>query len=309
MRLSGASSAVAPVVDSVAMLAGGRSSQTMDVQPMELYSRILRRWPWIFIVAVVGGILGIGISWLMPETYRSTAILGVGIDYGRSQWLDEDAERHVMNRIQDVLLADSALEGALERLDTDSGGLPKSVTEFRSRIHLVRIEASWQLTASAGSAEGAAATANAWAQSALSEVEEAAKHAWQAAELQGLFFEVSCRPQVLEASIDRSVWVCDEADPVQPTQGLPEELLREVELSRGLPPVISYSLVQLAAPPNKPAYSQRSLLALAGTALGLGLATLLAITAPDRPGMSTGLNSSEAARDSERESPVRDLDR
>ena len=236
--------------------------------PAQIYSALLSHWPRVFVLAVLGGLLGLGASWVIPPRYLATARISVGIDYTRVQFQDEDAERHILGRVQDLLLSDEALERGLDTTDheTDSA---RSLDAFREQIRLTRIEAEWSLAVTDPSPGRAAELANAWAAASLGLLEESQGEAWRLAELQALFFQFACRPQELGESSDTAVWVCDELQGEPPAPALEAEVLQRIAATYGIPPVISFAWLDRASAPEEPVTTPRAVLALVGTVLGL----------------------------------------
>jgi len=236
--------------------------------PALLYSALLSHWPRVFVLGVLGGLLGLGASWVSPARYLATARISVGIDYGRAQFADEDAERHILARVQDLLLSDEALERALDSFVVAGEAAP-SPGGFREQIRLTRIEAEWSLGVTDPSPGRAAGLASAWAAASLGLLEESQQEAWKLAELQALFFQFACRPPAPGESGDPPVWLCDELQGDLPEPALEAEILRRVAATYGIPPVISYALLEQATAPQRPVTTPRAVLALAGTILGL----------------------------------------
>ena len=85
----------------------------MDTEPVDskdLLQRLIGRWPWLLAAACLGGLLGLGASGLFPPVYEAVAVVGVGVDYGRTLPLDDEALRHAFDRAREVFLADETLE-------------------------------------------------------------------------------------------------------------------------------------------------------------------------------------------------------
>jgi len=261
------------------------SGTAAELNLAELYRRALGRFRLIFLAGVLGGLMGIGMASLSSPRYRATAVLTIGVDYARSQWLDEDANRLAMLSVQELLLSDDVLQGVLKRT-----GLPAhedqqqiaDIAALRQDLRLLWVDDRWELSAASSDPLWAAATANAWAQVGLEHLREAVGHAMSAAELQSRLFRVFCRPTDSSGGPAPSLWVCDEGDPGFETQGLPEELLDEVEQSRGVIPPLTFALQSMASPPEAPETGGRAVMAAAGLLAGLLIGTLGAATAGDR---------------------------
>jgi len=248
-----------------------------DLLALQWFQGLLRRSHWILIAAVLGGLLGLGFSRITSATYRATAILTIGVDYSRSQWLDEDADRLVLGRVQELVLSDDVLEAVLERSDAGSGvGQPPdgSIAELRDQLRLLWADNRWELSSRSHDPVQAAATANSWAEVALDQLRTASAHALRAAELQSLFFRVYCRPQSLAGDPDNPLWVCDEGEPSPELSGLPANLIAEIELSRGIVPALSFAWEARASPPSEAEGGGRALKMLGGMLAGLLLGTV-----------------------------------
>lgn len=253
-------------------------SGRVDIDLGSLYLSLLSRWPIMVAGAVAGALLGLVVATLLPARYQAASELFIGIDYSRVELLDEDIEWYLLRRAQDLLLSDHVLQGAVDSLsrEADTQLASRTLDEFRENVRLTRIEARWILMVSDSDPSAASAFANAWATSALAAIEDSQQHAWRVAELQGTFFEIACRPD------QHGLWICDEAAPESAGNDLSGDLLREIQATNGIAPIISYGLLSKATAPEKPASSSRALLTGSGAALGLivGLGFVLRATTP-----------------------------
>lgn len=245
------------------------------------YGRLLRRWPALFALSVVGGVVGLLLAGALSTAYQATAQVTIGADMARSIWLDEDAKNAVMFRVQSLLLSDQTLDRALGMLALDlaSQALPADVTSLRDQLNLTRIESSWQLSARAKSPSVAAGLANAWAEAAIEETQTAVEAATKAGQLQVLLFDVSCAPMEVPVA-GAELWACDQARPAGSPADLPEQLLNAAVDSHGLVPPMSYSFDQRAAAPDKPIASAQAIMAAAGLLVGLLVGTLWVVAWP-----------------------------
>lgn len=252
-----------------------------DFSAILWYRRVARRIEFVFLASILGALLGVGLGLITPPTYRATAILTIGVDYARSQWLDEDADRLVLGRVQELVLSDDVLEAVLQQSDVGSGvGQPPdgSIAELRDQLRLLWADNRWELSSTNRDPALAAATANSWAEVALEQLRTASAHALRAAELQSLFFRVYCRPQSLAGDPDGLLWVCDEGEPNPENSGLPSNLIAEVELSRGIVPALSFAWEARASPPSEAEGGGRALMMLGGMLAGLLLGSIAAAT-------------------------------
>jgi hypothetical protein len=248
--------------------------EAAELDLAELYRRSLGRYRLILLAGVLGGLLGIGVASLSSPRYRATAVLTIGIDHARSQWLDEDADGLAMLKVQELLLSDDVLEGVLKRTGPPGDADHPEISALREDLRLLWADERWELSAASSDPQWAAATANAWAEVGLEELREAVGHAISAAELQSFFFRVFCRPGGWPAGAEQPLWVCDEGDPSFETQGLPDDLVAEVEQSRGVIPPLTFALRSMASPPEAPETGARAVMAAAGLLAGLIVGTL-----------------------------------
>ena len=243
--------------------------------------RLIRRWPWLLAAVCLGGLLGLGISGLLRPVYEAVAVVGVGVDYGRTLPLDEEAMRHALDRAREVFLADETLE-AVMGLDDQAEDQFDNVHALRETLRLSEIDGGWELGVRSGSAEEAARLANVWASVSLEEFQAAVGHAWRAADLQTKWFIAGCELQPAAPPSELAVWSCATA----PEEYDPEQALTEIEqeavLSRGILPSMSFSMLQDAEAPDESLTGSQTLFVLAGLLAGAVLGVIVASAWPDR---------------------------
>ena len=245
--------------------------------PRAIYLRLQRGYRLVFLAGLFGAFLGIVLGWLASPRFSATAVLNIGVDYSRSQWLDEDADRLAMRSVQELILSDQVLATALEKMsaaseDAQLGDV--TATALLDRLHLVWVDTRWELSYTGHDPGQAAVMANAWAEAALEHLQSASDHAWRVAELQSLFFRVFCRPEAFSGGTEESLWVCDEGTPSSETVGVPAELVTEIEQSRGIIPALSFGWEARATPSTEPENGNRALMILGGMLVGLLVGTI-----------------------------------
>lgn len=229
------------------------------------YRRTLRRWPWISLATVAGGVLGLIASLGRSPVYRSSAVIEIGVDYNRTAPMRDLTLEQAFDRVRALLLADETLAGAIRHSGSD-GRI--DVPEMRSRIRLAHRLDGWELFVDGDDPVESAALANAWAEVAVGRIEEAMTHALRAAQWQWALYQASCKLVPGEAAPQTALWVCKsdvtEGDPAS----LPSSLLMEASLSHGILPIFTYSWVQHANVPPKPILWNRGALVLGGAVAG-----------------------------------------
>jgi len=242
--------------------------------------RLIRRWPWLLAAVCLGGLLGLGISGRLSPVYEAVAVVGMGVDYGRTLPLDDDAMRHALERARVVFLADETLEAALQA-SGQSGDKYHSADELRDALRLSQIDGGWELGVRSGSAEEAARLANVWAAVSLESLQAAAEHAWRAADLQSKWYTAGCELMPAATPSGTSAWACAVSEQYDPEEAL-TQIEREAVLSRGILPSMSFAALQEAARPATALTSSRTLCILSGLLVGIVAGLTAACAVPEK---------------------------
>lgn len=247
----------------------------------DVLMRLIRRWPWLLAAICLGGLVGLWISSLLPPVYEAVAVVGVGVDYGRTLPLDDEAMRHALDRAREVFLADETLESVL-RASGQTGDQVATVNALRDTLRLSEIGGGWELGVRAGSPELAAELANTWASASLNALQEAVGHAWRAADLQSKWYIAGCELLPPATPPEPAAWACSTSiEEYDPDQAL-TEIEREAVLSYGILPSMSFSTLQDATPPAQSLTASRALCILAGLLLGAVLGLIAASALPEK---------------------------
>ena len=242
-----------------------------DIDPKSYLGRTRAGWVVVLAAAIVGGLVGLALSEIRSPRYQAIAVLGIGIDYGRTLRLDPLTERKALDRVRGLLLSDDTLQGATRRMDDSveaDEGL-SDMSQLRKRVRLGEKGGRWELSVVSARPELAALAANAWADSALAELDTAVGHAWRVAELQSVIFEVGCRLESRQVDGAAAVWSCQEESAPSELEQISAEALKEATQSRGILPAISFSMLERAFPPTEPILWGRGLMGLSGALIGL----------------------------------------
>ena len=231
--------------------------------------RLLRHWRRLIAFGIAGAVLGYGFSLLRPPVYQAEAVLAIGIDYGRTKPLELIVEDRALDRVYQLLYSDSLLSAARERLQAEQG--PNSrwddVGELRRNLRLEQRLSDWHLIARNGRPELAAAMAGAWAQSAMNALDDASRHAWQAAALQGTVLDVECFSAAPLTSGEDTIQCLGSGTGLGPVQI--EQLLEEIKASHGILPALSYEWARSPAVLSRPEIWDQGQLTFAGAILGV----------------------------------------
>lgn len=262
-----------------------------DVQPLEAARRLLRRWHWPVLAALVGAACGLAASLALPPRYEAAATLGVNIHYGVTRPLELVVEDRVLHRVSVVILSDSTLEPVLAALTDELRGQRgwDSPAALRRSLRLDRRLTDWNLVAVDEDPALAARLASLWADAALAALSEARRSGWEAALLAGGWFEVTCEAVTPSGPAPESAYRCRGVPPPLNPTAIAGDLSEALARSRGILPTVSVELAQQAETPERPVARGRGELAGAGGALGLlaGMGLALRPAPPARPGRRT----------------------
>lgn len=247
-----------------------------DLNPRDFADRLVDHWPIVFWAGVVGAVLGLVVSLLLPPKFEASASVGVSIDYGRTPPLELIVEDRALNRAADVLTSIATVEkvsqALIERFGEDSAW--SSPQDLQRTLRVDALLAEWKLVVSGGDPQTTADVANVWAEVGLQELEAATDHAWEALRIQSAPIVVACSELLVGAPVE-SFWQCLAAGP-NLTEEQVSRLREEVRLSRGVLPILSFEPLEGAVPPRSPVVWGRSQLIVAGLLAGLLIGALLA---------------------------------
>jgi hypothetical protein len=170
-----------------------------------------------------------------------------------------------------MLLADETLQATLNAANemVDEELIFSATADLRSQIQLSRYPGGFELIVYGQDPEQSAAAVNAWADVALEETEKAIGHAIRAAELQSKIYKAGCKLSTDPGNSDRVVWLCASGRPDVDPDELADKLLREVQKTRGILPIFTFSLLQEAQVPTDPIVWSQGSIVLACAIVGL----------------------------------------
>jgi hypothetical protein len=138
-------------------------------------------WPITILAFLLGSLIGIGISYLVPVPYRAEAGLSVAFNLDISPRNPDDFKNWFLEQLDVFIYSDPVIEKALTTLRTQDPSW-ETVTKdgLRSSIHAYwRSAGKWRLVADAPNAARAAAIVKAWEDAVLSSAAVAIGHASQ----------------------------------------------------------------------------------------------------------------------------------
>lgn len=241
--------------------------------------RAISSWYVLLLAGLVGAIIGWLISFARPPLYQASVLIEYAVDYSRTAHMDDITVHQAYEQVRRVLLADATLQTTLDAAQERVGEKLTftDIADFRSQIQLSRYPGGFELIVYDQDPEQSAAAVNAWAEVALDETEKAISHAIRAAELQSEIYKAGCKLSSDPENPDRVVWLCASGYPDLDSDELADDLLREIQHTRGILPIFTFSLLQEAQVPMDPVAWSRGSIVLACALVGLLLGFIGAI--------------------------------
>ena len=242
-----------------------------DIDAAAILHRAIISWYVILLAGLVGAIIGWLISFARPPLYQASVFIEYAVDYSRTAHMDDITVHQAYEQVRRMLLADETLQATLdaaqERVVEEL--IFTNVAALRSQVQLSRYPGGFELSVFGPDPEQSAAAVNAWADVALEETEKAIGHAIRAAELQSKIYKAGCKLSPDPGNSDRVVWLCSSGRPDLDPDELADDLLQEVQQTRGILPIFTFSLLQEARVPTDPIAWSRGSIVLACALVGL----------------------------------------
>lgn len=245
---------------------------------MDFVKQLFSNWKRVALMMVIGGLLGMGISKVMPPVYESKAVIAVTIDYTRTGALSDIQEDQAMRGVGSVI--DSDLVREKVRQAAEEAGVAFDQDSMVKNFTVERGDFRWLLRVRDSQAERATFLANLWAEQAMGTLDSAMEHAIIANHYQQYL-------DTLEYCLQR---LAPEGTSSEPCAKINFEFLQsEVEktssairdeqaLSFGLMPTLQFFLAEEAPLNTAAVRGTRGILIFSGALLGF----LIAIIIPNK---------------------------
>jgi hypothetical protein len=137
------------------------------------------RWPLTILAFLLGSLIGFGLSYLLPITYRSEAGLSVVYNADVYPANPDDFKNWYLEQLDVFILSDVVLDATLARLQEQGAGWETLTREdLRERLHAYwRSAGQWRLVAAAPDPEAADRLVMAWKDVILEQVTAATAQA------------------------------------------------------------------------------------------------------------------------------------
>jgi len=255
---------------------------TYDIRPFQYLIKALSGWKVILSISIFFGLIGLGVSSLLPPVFQSSSVLQVDIDHEYTKQMNDYTVMKAYERVRGVLLADDVLE---ESIDTviEEGADPgefSGIAAMRERIRVSQRSDGWELVVYSHDPQLAATLANAWADSSIQNLEDGFRHSLMAWKWQGALYSAHCSLGLDPDDESRTLWTCTTGGEDIDPNSIADALLEEVQQTRGILPIFSFSILERAAMPETPVLWQRGTFVLIGLLLGLVVGFLWIVGRP-----------------------------
>jgi capsular polysaccharide biosynthesis protein len=260
-----------------------------DFSPLEAFDLALRRWWFIAICVLAGGLLGWGYSRLHAPRYDAQALLVINIDYQQAPELVQKTDDHytedqIINAANAVLISTNVLDQVNAGLQAQ--GISLDWKKYTRNLVSERRRSQFWLRVRDSDPKMAALVVNLWAEKAYATLVDFQQHAVNAKILREYLTGMSACPPAPEIQSPDGLYsrppsLCGSGSPVeiqQTIEAVTAQLEAETYASNALSPALTFSLERKADAPSTPVAYRGSLLlatgAMLGCAAGIGVVNL-----------------------------------
>ena len=250
--------------------------------PREKAQNVISFWWIVACIAILGGLIGMVISAVRKPVYEARVTLTMGINFARTGILEQYDKDLALGTAAGIIYSTDVIQRVAEAAQQQN--IPADYDYLINNSTIERKAWQWTLRVRAGDPEQAAFLANQWIEYGIQALTEAYKHALVASSLQDIVDSLEyCLQQV---AVNAVVPVCpyNSLDKLQAEfSAASDQLITEKQAARNLFPEMTFSVDQLAVPPDTPVLYGRNTLVLVGLLAGLLLGIAVVSTGlPER---------------------------
>ena len=230
---------------------------------------ITAHWRKIVLFMVIGGLLGLIASMIIPPQYAATGVLDVGIDFNRTHSLSGIAQEHALERVRALMLSDEILDATVIAIQQRDPAIDfDGIWDLRSRIKLGEIGSQWTMSAVDENPETAVIIASSWVDASLDAIDRALTAALRVADLQNEYYGLGCQ-LISTPDTGMALWQCKGSE--EDRDQIEAALREEVTKSHGLLPAMSFGLISNVGDPVSQVGDGRGIWVLMGMFTGFVL--------------------------------------
>lgn len=256
-----------------------------ELSPLEQFEKAYRRWWWLAVMILIGGLVGWFFRYLLPPVYEAQATMVVDIDYQQTGPIEELEQDQLIFAVTSLFYSPEILNSVTQAVSSDYPGFKVLVPLKNAAIE--RRRADLFLTIKSDNPEAAAMAANLWADQALQALQQAHQNAVDAKALRDYLGALNtCPTPPVDAGLSG---FCGQFTPEQlqsEVTSASQLIEQETQASAGIVPAIGYELVDHAAVPRAPVSRNRWLMMMGGALIGFVVGAVLSMTWPTGKGHS-----------------------
>jgi capsular polysaccharide biosynthesis protein len=244
--------------------------------PLETLKRVFSHWWLIAVMAILGGIVGWAIHFLLPPIYEATATLTVSMDFTQVGELSQYDQDYAFSAAGAIIDSSTVQEQVIQQAQTN--GITVTQSDLAKIMFAEGRQSDWELHVRNSDSRIAAGLANTWAQVANDALNAALGHAMRAAQLQTQINQLDAclpiepwisgsNPQSFPAPIECERYTLSDIN--TNLQNWTNELAYEKELTQGILSIMEFSQTSEASIPDTPILYDRGSMTLAGAVIGL----------------------------------------
>jgi uncharacterized protein involved in exopolysaccharide biosynthesis len=251
--------------------------QTESISLSSFLQLAHQAWKLLVIAVILGGLIGLAVSFLIPPEYEAVSVFSFNIDYARTGLLTDVEEDQAMEVAGDLISSTDVVQ--ITRDKAVEMGLPAKDLALKKQLFAERRFGQWLMKVRWNDPATAAKLANIWSEAAQSALQNARKAAWQADALHRYILSLETCFQQSTAILPAQplCQISNQADLQEEITKSGQELQRWTETSRGYFPGMNFSWEQEATAPESPVQYARGGLIMAGCLAGFSAAAIAAL--------------------------------
>ena len=249
-------------------------SSDADYHPAFLTGNLTRQW-WIVAVAMIlGALIGMGVSYLLPPTYQAAFTVTTSVNLASNPEINEFMVDSAIFHIGDLAISQNVIDKVIESeknlgIDLTQADLIR-ISTIERQVTSTYIKIEWT------DPQTAAQIANTWGTIFFAALQDGARQALIAAELtKTQTILQNCLAGVEPAAPAAGSCTTSKSDLEALLAQNAEKIATAQNLSLGLYPQLTVDAYQDAVVPDKPVRGERGWLMAAGAAIGFILALVL----------------------------------
>lgn len=252
-----------------------------ELTPIEEFEKIIRRWWWVAVLTLVGGLLGWGAHFLLPPVYEARSVIVVDVDFQQTGPLEELEQDQLVWAAIHLFYSKGVIAAANEAA-ADEYPRMKPLVPLENAI-IERRRSELYLTVRGDHAEAAAFAANRWAEAAYAALQQAHQNAVDAFALREYIAALETCPAAPQETTVTGF--CGQFTPQQiqaEVALVSAQIEHETQASAGIVPAIGYTLGDPAETPASPVSYNRWLMMMGGALIGFVVGALAAAIYPQK---------------------------